>query len=77
MVIPLAFGLVGEDGRDRPLLDEDGRQVPAVITLDAPQATVTFSGHPTGRCSPSTRVLRAGDVEDRPDGGGSGLPRPP
>ncbi len=47
MVIPLAFGLVGEDGRDRPLLDEDGRQVAAVITLDVPQASVTFSGHPT------------------------------
>ncbi len=47
MVIPLAFGLVGEDGRDRPLLDEDGRQVAAVITLDEPQKTVTFSGHPT------------------------------
>ncbi len=47
MVIPLAFGLIGPDGTERPLFTEDGRAVPGVIALDSAQASLTFSGHPT------------------------------
>ncbi|MFN3628402.1 MAG: DUF3458 domain-containing protein, partial [Parvibaculum sp.] len=34
MVIPLAFGLIGPDGTERPLFTEDGRTMPGVIALD-------------------------------------------
>ncbi|MGU9979203.1 aminopeptidase N [Phreatobacter sp. HK31-P] len=47
MVIPLAFGLIGPDGTERPLFTEDGRTIPGVIALDETHRTVTFSGHPT------------------------------
>jgi aminopeptidase N len=47
MVIPLAFGLLGPDGAERPLFTEDGRTMPGVIALDEAHCTVTFSGHPT------------------------------
>jgi aminopeptidase N len=47
MVIPLAFGLIGPDGVERPLFTEEGEAVPGVIALDTAQRSITFSGHPT------------------------------
>ncbi|WP_296577155.1 aminopeptidase N [Phreatobacter sp.] len=47
MVIPLAFGLIGPDGAERPLFTEEGEAVPGVIALDTAQRSITFSGHPT------------------------------
>ena len=47
MVIPLAIGLLGEDGVDRPLLTDDGQQVAGVVALNAERHRFTFSGHPT------------------------------
>jgi aminopeptidase N len=45
MVIPLAFGLVGSDGRDLPVRLADGAPVErGLITLDKPAATYLFTG---------------------------------
>src|SRR5581483_2903097 len=45
MVIPLALGLVGADGRDLPLTLSDGRTIErGVLTLTAPSETFVFSG---------------------------------
>ncbi|MEI8145180.1 MAG: DUF3458 domain-containing protein, partial [Alphaproteobacteria bacterium] len=47
MVIPIAFGLVGEDGRDRPLLSEDGQLSSGILEINALKHRFVFSGHPT------------------------------
>jgi aminopeptidase N len=47
MVIPLALGLIGADGRDRPLLTEDGQSLPGVVALTANHQRFVFTGHPT------------------------------
>jgi aminopeptidase N len=47
MVIPIAFGLVGEDGRDRPLLSEDGQLSGGILEINALKHRFVFSGHPT------------------------------
>jgi aminopeptidase N len=47
MVIPLALGLIGPNGEDRPLLTEDGRTVPGVVALSEARHSFTFTGHPT------------------------------
>jgi aminopeptidase N len=47
MVIPLALGLLGENGEDRPLLTDDGQQVAGVIALTEERHRFTFSGHPS------------------------------
>jgi aminopeptidase N len=45
MLIPLAVGLVGPDGRDQPLRLADGTPVErGLITLDKPAATYLFTG---------------------------------
>ena len=45
MVIPLALGLVGKDGRDLPLkLSDGGRLERGVLVLDEPVQSVTFTG---------------------------------
>jgi aminopeptidase N len=45
MIIPLALGLVGTDGRDLPLVLKDGGPVPnGVITLSKPAETFVFAG---------------------------------
>ena len=45
MVIPLALGLVGPDGRDFPLVLADGRRVEnGVLTLTKPSETFLFTG---------------------------------
>jgi len=45
MVIPLAFGLVGEDGRDLPLAAAPGAAIDhGVLVLSEASATVAFSG---------------------------------
>jgi aminopeptidase N len=45
MLIPLAVGLVGRDGRDQPLRLADGMPVErGLITLDKPAATYLFTG---------------------------------
>jgi aminopeptidase N len=44
-VIPLAIGLVGSDGRDLPLIDAQGREIPrGVILLRESTQTFTFTG---------------------------------
>ncbi|WP_439573550.1 aminopeptidase N [Phreatobacter sp.] len=47
MVIPLALGLIGANGEDRPLLTDDGETVPGVIALTEARHRFVFSGHPT------------------------------
>jgi aminopeptidase N len=47
MVIPLALGLIGPNGEERPLLTDDGHRVPGVVALTEPRHSFTFSGHPT------------------------------
>ncbi|MBL8568698.1 MAG: aminopeptidase N [Phreatobacter sp.] len=47
MVIPLALGLIGPNGEDRPLLTEDGRTVAGVVALTEARHSFTFTGHPT------------------------------
>src|SRR5262249_38279793 len=45
MVIPIAFGLMGADGRDLPLVLSDGRKLErGVIILTKPSETFEFSG---------------------------------
>ena len=45
MVIPLALGLVGQDGRDLPLALSDGTKIErGVLVLDEPAATFEFTG---------------------------------
>jgi aminopeptidase N len=45
MLIPLAVGLVGPDGRDQPLRLADGTPVErGLVTLDKPAATYLFTG---------------------------------
>ncbi len=44
MVIPLAFGLVGKDGRDLPLALSNGKIEHGVLVLNEPSATVEFGG---------------------------------
>jgi aminopeptidase N len=44
MVIPLALGLVGKDGRDLPLTPANGAIERGVLVLSEPAATVTFTG---------------------------------
>src|SRR5215475_9396500 len=45
MVIPIALGLIGADGRDLPLVLADGRKVErGVITLTKPSETFEFTG---------------------------------
>src|SRR5215813_2407943 len=45
MVIPIAFGLMGADGRDLPLVLSDGRKLErGVIILTRPSETFEFSG---------------------------------
>ncbi len=45
MVIPLALGLVGKDGRDLPLTPASGGQIErGVLVLSEPAASVTFAG---------------------------------
>jgi len=45
MVIPLALGLVGKDGRDLPLTSASSGQIErGVLVLSEPAATVTFTG---------------------------------
>jgi aminopeptidase N len=47
MVIPLAIGLVGSDGRDLPLVPKDRHVTPdGVITLTKPTETFVFTGIP-------------------------------
>ncbi|MCZ7658946.1 MAG: aminopeptidase N [Xanthobacteraceae bacterium] len=46
-VIPLAIGLVGSEGRDLPLLDDQGREIPrGVVVLTRPTESFTFTGLP-------------------------------
>jgi aminopeptidase N len=47
MVIPLALGLIGPNGEDRPLLTEDGEAIAGVIALTEARQRFVFSGHPT------------------------------
>ncbi|MBN8939956.1 MAG: aminopeptidase N [Rhizobiales bacterium] len=47
MVIPLALGLIGPDGAERPLLTEEGESVPDVVALTASRHRFIFTGHPT------------------------------
>ncbi|MFN3854463.1 MAG: aminopeptidase N [Phreatobacter sp.] len=47
MVIPLALGLIGPNGEDRPLITEDGEAVAGVIALTEARQRFVFSGHPT------------------------------
>ncbi|QCI66563.1 aminopeptidase N [Phreatobacter stygius] len=47
MVIPLALGLIGPDGAERPLLTEDGQSVPGVVALTASRHRFVFTGHTT------------------------------
>jgi aminopeptidase N len=47
MVIPLALGLIGPNGEERPLLTEDGRSVPGVVALTESRHRFVFTGHPT------------------------------
>ena len=45
MVIPLALGLVGKDGRDLPLRTAAGETIErSVLVLDGPSRTVEFTG---------------------------------
>ena len=44
MVIPLALGLVGKDGRDLPLVSQNDRIAHGVLVLNEPTATVEFTG---------------------------------
>ena len=44
MVVPLAIGLVGRDGRDLPLKLDDGRAIErGVLTLARPAETFLFA----------------------------------
>ena len=47
MAIPLALGLIGADGKERPLLTEDGQSIPGVVALTASHHRFVFTGHPT------------------------------
>lgn len=45
MVIPLALGLVGKDGRDWPLTPSNGEKIErSVLVLDEPAHTIEFTG---------------------------------
>ncbi|CEJ09902.1 Aminopeptidase N [bacterium YEK0313] len=47
MAIPLALGLIGPDGTERPLLTEEGQSIAGVIALSAGRHRFVFTGHPT------------------------------
>ncbi len=44
MLIPLAFGLIGPDGKDLVLQDDAGQPQPNVLVLDKPARKWTFTG---------------------------------
>lgn len=47
MVIPLAFGLLDDNGAERPLLTEDGERLDGLLVLDSPRMVLTLTGHKT------------------------------
>jgi len=59
MVIPLAVGLVGPDGRDMSLSLDDGRPVVrGVLTLTQPTQRFWFTGVPRSRFCRSIAASR-------------------